>query len=160
MRRNDRQITDFDSIYKFVSSHNTLRLGLFDNEYPYIVPLSYGFEYKDDTFIFYVHSAEKGKKVNLISSNPKVCVEIDENKGFVELCDGVTTDYQSFIGFGTAYLCNDEEKIKGLDLLMKNCGFEGFPDGKCNILSVTKVYKIVLKNFTCKKRFIGKEAAN
>ena len=154
MRRKDRQITDFDIICKFISGQSTLRVGLFDNEYPYIVPLSYGFECKDNKFIFYVHSAAKGKKIDLLNNNRKVCVEIDKCDGFVMLSDGVTTDYQSFIGFGTAYLCSSEEKIKGLDLLMKNCGFDGFPDGKCNILSVTNVYKIVVEKYTCKKRFI------
>ena len=153
MRRSDRQITDFSKIHNFISSENTLRLGLFDNEFPYIVPLSYGFECEGEGFTFYVHSALEGKKVDLISANSNVCVEIDNNSGFVELGDGITTDYQSFIGFGKAYLCEGYEKIKGLDLLMKNCGFGGFPDGKCKLIPITNVYKIVIDNYTCKKRF-------
>ena len=151
MRRKDREVSDLDKIYDFVSGQNTLRLGLFDTAYPYIVPLSYGFECKNEVFIFYVHSAGSGKKVELLSNNTSICVEIDSNNGFVLLSDGVSVDYESFIGFGTAEECEGDEKIKGLDLLMKNCGFEGFPDGKCNLLSKTKVYKLTVNKYTCKK---------
>ena len=160
MRRKDREVTAFNEIKNFIASQNTLRLGIFDEEYPYVVPLSYGFVCKSDYFIFYVHCANNGKKSDLISVNPKVCVEIDSTDGFVVLSDGVTVDYESFIGYGVCEECFGDEKVMGLDLLMKNCGFDGFPDGKCHLLSVTKVYKIIVNKFSCKKRFSAKEAAN
>lgn len=153
MRRSDRQITDFNEILNFVDSCTTIRVGVLDEKYPYIIPLSFGFEAVGDEFIFYIHSAAKGKKVDLFSKYSNVCVETDLCNGYVNLNDGVTTDYFSFIGFGEIRLCNGAEKIKGLDLIMKHCGYEGFPDGKCDMLEITNVYKITVAEYTAKKRF-------
>lgn len=159
LRRKDRQVTQFEDIYDFLKSNSTLRLGIYADEYPYIVPLSYGVETDNKSFVFYVHSATSGRKVDLLNANPNVCAEVDDNNGYIMLSDGVTADYQSFIGFGKAELCEGEDKIKGLDLIMKYCGFNGFPDGKCDLINVTNVYKIIIDNYTCKKRFISKGAA-
>ena len=40
MRRKDREITDFDEIMKIIDKCDTCRLALFDDEFPYIVPLN------------------------------------------------------------------------------------------------------------------------
>lgn len=147
MRRKDREISDFNSIVSFVESCDTIRLGINADGYPYVVPLSFGFSAYDGKITFYFHCAKTGKKVDLISRNNKVCVEADVNHGFVM----TTADYQSFIGFGTVIKCEGEEKIKGLDLLMKHCGYDGFHTEECRELDVTDVYRIDLDEFTCKK---------
>ena len=45
MRRKDREITDIQQILNIIDKCNILRLGLFDKDYPYVVPLHYGYEY-------------------------------------------------------------------------------------------------------------------
>jgi len=42
MRRKDREITDFNEIVQLISSMKVLRLGLIDDDFPYIVPLNFG----------------------------------------------------------------------------------------------------------------------
>ena len=42
MRRKDREITDFDEMMKIIAKCDTCRLALFDDEFPYIVPLNFG----------------------------------------------------------------------------------------------------------------------
>ncbi len=49
------------------------RLALSSNDVPYIVPMSYVFS---DGRI-YLHSRGKGKKVELVIRNPRVCFEVD-----------------------------------------------------------------------------------
>ena len=44
MRRKDREITDIHKIEKILSSAKYLHLGVLDDEYPYVVPLHYGYQ--------------------------------------------------------------------------------------------------------------------
>lgn len=155
MRKSNREVTDFDKIVEFLDKCDTVRLALFDDEYPYIVPVSFGYEVQEGKIIIYFHGAKVGKKQQLIAKNNKVCVEADSMNGYVNLeHGGVTTDYQSIIGFGKVLPCDGDERVKGLDLLMKHCGYSGFDekDG-CTIFEHTDVSKIVLDSVTCKKRF-------
>ncbi len=48
MRRKDREITDFDEIMNIINKCDTCRLALFDKEFPYIVPLNFGADIRDE----------------------------------------------------------------------------------------------------------------
>ena len=45
---------------QIVEKAKILHLGLFDSEYPYVLPLHYGYEYVDGSLVFYLHSAKEG----------------------------------------------------------------------------------------------------
>ncbi|MDE6505744.1 MAG: pyridoxamine 5'-phosphate oxidase family protein, partial [Eubacterium sp.] len=126
MNRKDREVTDFNEIISIIDSCDTLRLGINNGEYPYVVPLSFGYEVQDNKIIFYTHCAKRGLKLDLIAENPMVCVETDAMNGYVETARGVTTNYRSFIGFGTAEIADYDDTVKGLDLLLKHCNVEGY----------------------------------
>ena len=153
MRKSDREICDRKEIVDFLSSCDTISIGFFDREYPYVVPVSFGLEDNGEALILYYHGAIVGKKNELAKLNPNVCVEADCFNQYVKLHDGVTADYQSFIGFGKVYECLEEEKERGLALLMKHCGYDEYTPGGCSIFDYTDVRKIVLESFSCKKRF-------
>ena len=72
-------------ILQIIEKAKVLHLALFDADYPYIVPLHYGYEYKEGILIFYMHCAKEGHKLNLIRSNPNVCIEVESD---VELISG------------------------------------------------------------------------
>lgn len=154
MNRKDREVTDFQEIMEIINSCDTLRLGINNGEYPYVVPLSYGFEAVDDNLIFYTHSAMKGLKLDLIKANPKVCVEVDGMNGYAETARGVTTNYRSFIGFGTAEIADYDDTVKGLDLLLQHCNITGYSAEDCAKLGITTVLKITVDHYTA-KRFKG-----
>ena len=59
MRRKDREIKEISEVLDIVGRAKVLRMGLVDEEYPYIVPLHYGYEYKDGVLIFYAHGARE-----------------------------------------------------------------------------------------------------
>ena len=85
MRRKDREVTNIIEILQIVEKAKVLHLALFDADYPYIVPLHYGYEYTEGILIFYMHCAKEGHKLDLIRSNPNVCIEVESD---VELISG------------------------------------------------------------------------
>ena len=121
MRRNERKITDQEIINKILSESLICRIALFDDDFPYIVPMNFGF--KDNALYF--HCAIEGKKIDLIQKNNKVGFEIEaehEILKFEQSCKW-TTKYRSIIGTGEIEILRDfEEKTKGLDILMQQHG--------------------------------------
>ena len=155
MRRKDREITDMRQILSIISKAKVLRLGLFDEEYPYIVPLHYGYEYAESRLFFYMHSAKEGHKLELIADNPRVCVELDCDAelisgGEVPCMYGST--FASVIGRGIAEIVTDEkEKTKGLSLLMKHQTDRDFAfTGE--MAATVAVIRVTIIEFTAKAR--------
>ena len=160
MRRKDREITEINDILKIIEKAKILHLGLFDREYPYVVPLHYGFEFVNGTLLFFMHSAREGHKLDLIRGNPNVCVELECD---IELVSGgdvpckYGSTFASVIGRGEAKLVDDEqEKIRGLKLLMKNQTGRDFEiDSK--MASCVEIIKVTVLNFTAKARKKSKQ---
>jgi len=75
---------------------------------PYVVPVS--FVYENGRII--VHGSAKGKKMDNITSNPKVCFEVDESE-FVPDEDPCKLHwkYRSVVAAGTARVLEDPEEI-------------------------------------------------
>ena len=153
MRRSEREITDKNEIFEILSGCQVIRLALFDKEYPYIVPLSFGLERKGEEITVFFHCANEGKKADLLKENDSVGIEADCFGGYFGEGMNLTTAYKSVIGFGNCKKCEGEEKLRGLELLLSHCGRE--PDkatlSKCAALDVTAVYKIKLDELTGKK---------
>ncbi len=155
MRRKDREITDINEILGIIDRADILRLGLFDGEYPYVVPLHYGYEFADGTLTFYMHGAREGHKLDLIKANGKACVELDCDAELIsggDVACAYGSSFASVIGRGTASIVTDEaEKIKGLKLLMKNQTGRSFEiDGR--MAAAVAVIKVELDSFTAKAR--------
>ncbi len=150
MRRSDREVTEFGAIVDILNRAETIRLGLHDEPYPYVVPLSFGFEVDGEAITIYFHGAKEGLKHELIAKDPNACIEADVFHRYTEVPGSVTTEYESVIGFGRCELVAGAEAAKGLDTLLAHCGFGGFAyDHK--VLDVTSVYKIKLESVTGKK---------
>ena len=155
MRRKDREVTNITEILQVVEKAKVLHLALFDADYPYIIPLHYGYEYTDGNLIFYMHSAKEGHKLDLIRSNPNVCIELESD---VELISGgdiackYGASFASVIGRGRAELVSDsQEKIRGLSLLMKNQTGREFIINE-EMASTVEIIKAVISEFTAKLR--------
>jgi hypothetical protein len=103
-----------------------MRLGLFDGEEPYVVPLT--FVRVEDALYF--HSAGEGRKISILRGRPRVCFEV-EGESRIEPgekgCD-CTALYVSVIGWGTAaFLDGVEEKTAALAALNRKFGAEEGP---------------------------------
>ena len=84
MRRKDREITDIHKIEKILSSAKYLHLGVLDDEYPYVVPLHYGYQINGGklTFMFIVRK----RGINWIAFGKMTVffVEIDYGEKLIE----------------------------------------------------------------------------
>ena len=154
MRREDRQVKDINEIKDIIDHTMILHLGLFDGTYPYIVPLHYGYVYEGG-FVFYMHCANEGHKLDLIQDNPHVCIELENDMEIVSGGD-VPCKYgamfASVIGRGKAEIVEDvDEKIKGLKCLMKHQTGRDFELNEQMANAVT-VIKVTVEELTAKVR--------
>ncbi|MBZ9571705.1 pyridoxamine 5'-phosphate oxidase family protein [Methanobrevibacter sp. TMH8] len=146
MRKKDREITDISEIIKIMNKCDICRIGIFDEEYPYIIPLNFGYNYKDGQLFLYFHSAIEGKKLDLIKRNNKIAFEMDCSK---ELKSGdipckYSMNYESICGNGIIEILNNKDKIKGLKYLMKNYSNKNYSDTDFEekILKITTVLEL------------------
>ena len=123
MRRKDREVTDREEIAAMIAGMDTIRIAMNAGDGPYIVPLSFGIEEVDDGFVFYMHSAISGRKIELIGLSPCVGFELDSANGLVagsEACE-FSMRYQSVIGTGIARVITDgKEKLHGMRKIMEH----------------------------------------
>lgn len=157
IRRKDRAVTDINKITKIIDEAKILHLGLIDKGFPRIVPLHYGYEYDatKDIFVFYMHSAKVGHKIELIKENGNACIELETD---IELdaAEDIPCQYSSFyssvIGQGKATIVEDiEEKKYGLNLLMKNQTGRTF-DFSNQMVGTVAVIKVEISDYTAKAR--------
>ncbi len=119
MRRKEKEILDREEIESIIRKADVCRLGLSDNNIPYIVPLNFG--YRDSCLYF--HTPKVGKKIDMIKGNNRVCFELDIDHEVVRAdnpCDW-NMKYQSVIGYGRAFLLEDiDEKRQALDVIIEH----------------------------------------
>ena len=152
MRRKDREVTDPQEIFDILKRCDTVRIAVYGEEYPYIVPVSFGTEMIEGKAVVYFHCAREGLKVDLIQANPRVCVEGDIFIKIEPTDHGITTRYESVIGFGECRFVEDmDEIVHGLKVLTEHYGFYNYPLERCRGIEHLFVGKIVLDEMTGKR---------
>ena len=117
MRRSDRAITDPQELESVLREATVCRMGLCDEGKPYVVPMNYG--YRDGSV--FLHSAAEGRKIDILRSNPSVCLEFEKDVELVpaEAACSFSMKYRSVIASGKAvFLEGTEEKSFGLNAIM------------------------------------------
>lgn len=154
MRRKDREVTDIEGIKSILDSCKTCHIAMIDNDIPYIVPLSYGYELEAGTLTLYFHCAKEGRKLDILRQNNRVCYEM--------CCEGepIHADipcnsgyyYSSIIGNGKVIFVEDaSEKCKALAKMFLQQTGQNIPFTKQQASSVC-VFKIVSADFSGKKK--------
>lgn len=149
MRREEKEITDIAEIEKVIKKAICCRIGLVDEDEPYVVPVCFGYERN----AIYFHGALEGRKAELIKKNSKVCFEIDTDVAVVksEKPCGWTMKYKSVIGMGRASILeNDEEKSHALKLIMQQYS-EGEFSFSNSALDSVLVVKVNIESITGKQ---------
>ncbi|MDR1053863.1 MAG: pyridoxamine 5'-phosphate oxidase family protein [Planctomycetaceae bacterium] len=155
MRRKDREILDVDAMLKIIADNKVCRLGLSECDQPYIIPLNYGYSFENNVLTLFFHSANEGKKLEIIKKNNRACFEID--------CDGQLIvgkepcqfgfSFKSVIGTGKIILLNTiNEKINALNKLIQHQTgkIENHTFNKNTIKQLT-IYKLTVEQFTGKE---------
>ncbi|MGN1110442.1 MAG: pyridoxamine 5'-phosphate oxidase family protein [Oscillospiraceae bacterium] len=120
----EREIKDFDEIDALLAQSRVCRIALIDGDYPYIVPMCFGYNLQGGKLELYFCSPEKGRKVDLVSRNHKAAFEIDKLHEVVrpEEGFGIAALYRSITGTGEIELITGIDKITGLNLIFKKYG--------------------------------------
>ena len=154
MRRKDREITDTKRIESFISREQILRIAFYDEGDIYIVPINYGYSY-DEQYTFYFHGAKAGRKYELAKKTPSVGFEIDGNYSLLtgEIACDFSATFQSVIGTGTLSIVeNTEEKIKGLNAIMRQTTSKEQWDYSKEMLEAVAVFRLDVDKMSCKAK--------
>ncbi|MDR1583914.1 MAG: pyridoxamine 5'-phosphate oxidase family protein [Prevotellaceae bacterium] len=156
MRRKDKEITETGEKIEIIERNKVCRIGLAQNNLPYIVPLNYGYSFENDILTLYFHSAKEGKKMDIIKENNNACFEIDCDCKLIESEKPCLHNYafKSIIGFGRIIVMESiDEKIDGLNRIIKHqTGKEMIHDLSEEVLKRVAVYKMAVKEFTGKQK--------
>lgn len=153
MRRKDREVTDFAEIVEILKRADVLRLAMHSGEYPYIVPLNFGFTVNDMQVTFYVHCAPVGRKLDLLRADPRVAFELDgahklDYREEKQMCSYL---YESVMGTGTAEFIDDPaEKRAALEAILRQYHKDSVPIN-WDILPHTTCLKITANELTAKR---------
>ena len=147
-------VTNPEQIRHILDSGKVLHLGLSVNDEPYVVPMNYGYTMEDGKLVIYLHSAVKGKKLEMVRTNPRVCFNIDCDRmpfeGRVPCQYGMV--YSSILGRGTAALVEDpEDKMEAMSILMKTQTGKDFTFNE-RLVSIVTVIRIDVTEYTAKHR--------
>lgn len=154
MRRKDREITDMNKILNIIGNCEVCRLALFDEEYPYILPLNFGYSYEDSQLKLYFHGAKEGKKLDLIARNPKAAFEMDCSHELVtgpEACD-YSMNYESVCGNGIITLLDQSRTEHALRKLMKQYTEDSSLKFNDAYLNAVAVFELSVEHITGKSR--------
>jgi uncharacterized protein len=151
MRRKEKEISDIHEIEQIIRESQVCRIAMCDGTIPYVIPMNFGYENRT----LYLHCAREGRKINILKTNPRVCVEWD---GKTELITADTAckwgmKYCSVIAEGTAsFITTTEQKMKALSVLMKQ-----YSDRKDFTFSYDAVNTITIIKIECTS-IIGKKS--
>jgi len=159
MRRKDKEITEINAKIDVIQKCKVCRIGLSENNLPYIVPMNFGYAFENNTLTLFFHSAKEGRKMDIIKNNNNACFEVDCDAQLIE-AEGACAHsyaYKSIIGFGKILLLDElNEKIEALNKIMKHqTGKEEvftFADEKVRSIAV---YKMIVEEFTGKQKEIN-----
>ena len=154
MTKRERQVTDENQIRHILDTAKVLHLGLAVNDEPYVVPMNYGYTMEEGKLVLYMHSALRGKKLDMMRANQKVFFEMDCDlapfEGEKPCQYGLV--YSSVMGRGTARIVEDvEEKIEAMKLLMKTQTGKDF-EFNDRLVSIVAVIRIDVEEYTAKHR--------
>ena len=122
MRRKEREITDSKEIDDIIERADVCRIALSDNNIPYIVTMNFGYRKGKNPALF-LHSAAKGKKIEIIKQNNMACFQMSIDHKLVEThvkCN-CGMQYKSVVGMGRIFfITKKEDKTDALNILMKH----------------------------------------
>ena len=153
MRKTNQEITDKRIIEEVLAQSTICRFAMIDKGEPYLLPFNYG--YKDNCI--YIHSASKGKKIDILRAHPRVCFEVEQKADLIKgprACDWSTL-YRSVIGYGEIEIITEfHKKIEGLEIIMAQHGAPELNDFKEKNLEAVVILKLAIDSLS------GKQSSN
>jgi hypothetical protein len=163
MRRKDRQITGFENMIKVMKACQVCHVAFFDDEYPYVVPMTFGLEVKENNEVnLYFHGAKEGRKHDLIKKNNKVSFVMEDIHGIVTgpqvgACE-CTMEFECVMGTGMIEYVAEEEKFAALQTMLQQYDVQ---EGKNNyhfqhqVVPRIHVLRLRVNSLSAKKREVA-----
>lgn len=124
LRRKDRTIKDVNTIKTIVSKCQVVRVAMCKDNVPYLVPLNYGYVFKDGgELILYCHCSTSGKKLDILEENQNVFIEIDNKKNIIDDDTPCEFDFEYFSIMSPGkveFVHNIYDKIHGLNKITEH----------------------------------------
>ena len=154
LTKREIKITEPEEIARILDSAKVLHMGLAVDNEPSVLPMNYGYTLEEGKLTLYLHSAVKGRKLDMIRANSKVSFSIDCDRqpfeGRVPCQYGLV--YSSIMGRGTATIVEDvEEKMQAMSILMKTQTGKDFTFNE-RLVSIVAVIRIDVTEYTAKNR--------
>ncbi len=153
MRRAEREIKDITEIERILNEAQVCRLALLEGEFPYIIPMCFGYTLEEDQLVLYFHSAPHGKKIDLIKANNNAAFELDHMGKIIrgDIACQFSATYECITGRGTLDILNGIEKLTGLNSIMakydKNVHEHKYSE---QALNNVVILKLTVDEFCCK----------
>ena len=143
--RRDREITDPTEVRAILKSGKFATIGMVADGEPYVVTLNYGYDETDHALYF--HAALKGKKLDCLEKNSRVCATIILDGGYVQgKCEH---RYASLVIRGTMSLVRElDGKKRAMKALIRHLEEDPTPVFERNMKSDESYEKV---NMLCLK---------
>lgn len=130
-------------IEEIIQKCNVCNIAMIDSlNKPYVIPMNFGYDNKT----VYLHGAPSGKKIEILKYNKDVCVSFSTDHELRFQSEGVACSYsmkyRSVVANGKVeFIESSEEKIKALNIIMKNYTERSFNYNKPAVRDVN-VFKV------------------
>lgn len=155
MRRSDREVHEPSRIFEILQNCDCCRLGFVDRGEAYIVPMNFGYEQNGNQLVLYFHSANEGRKLDLLRTNTTLTFEMDTGHRLlagVGACD-FSFHYRSIMGRGAVTLLHDDaDKRRGLAHIMEHYTGKTNWEFPAEALRAVTLWKLTVGSYSCKER--------
>lgn len=157
MRRKDREITGRENIEPILQACKVCRVAMTGTDgWPYVIPMNFGYTWDEDGLTLYFHGGVKGKKIDSLKADPRVCFEMDCEEGLTgegDLACRYSYAFSSIVGYGKVEFAEDnDEKRQGFDVIMQHQTGKGGWTYTDAALSVTEVMRVRAESFEASRK--------
>jgi uncharacterized protein len=139
----NRMLKDPERIKEIIDKCEACYIGMVDqNGNPYVLPFNFGYE----DGIIYLHSAAAGKKIDILRSNPKVCICFSTDHKLFHRHETMACSYgmryRSVLAYGNIEFIEDyDQKVDVLNIIMRKYTGKDFSYNAPAINNVA-IYKV------------------
>lgn len=154
MRRTDREVTERSAILSIMDSCDCLHLALMDGDYPYVIPMNFGYEDDGGKLTIYFHGAKEGKKLELIAKDGHAAFSMSCAHELIpgKVPCASTFKYMSVCGRGIVSMVEGDERMHALSVIMAHYDRETAHTFEAKHANAVSIFKMDVETFTGKSR--------
>lgn len=147
----ERKIENISEIEEIINKADICHIALVDGSMPYILPFNFAYENR----LIYLHSAQKGKKIDIINSNNNIainfCTDYELFHRHEKVACSYGMKYKSVLATGKIKSIDEyDEKVRIMNLFMKKYTGKEFSFNSPSIINI-KILVVEIDNLTGKK---------